>query len=72
MSRMRDFDITSRAGLSAGRSLPDVHEVIARAQRLIDSGPPAGSSALAWHVEAQHVGDLSAIAAIALRASRAD
>jgi hypothetical protein len=44
-----------------------VQELIARAQRLADTPLPAGGYPLAWHVEALHVGDLSAIAVAALR-----
>jgi hypothetical protein len=46
-----------------------VEDLIARGQRLVDSPRPAGGYPLGWHVEALHVGDLTAIAVAALRAS---
>jgi hypothetical protein len=48
--------------------LRSAQELIARAQRLVDTPRPTGGYPLAWHVEALHVGDLNAIAAVALRA----
>jgi hypothetical protein len=47
-----------------------VQELIGRAQRLADAPRPEGGHPLAWHVEASHVGDLTAIAVAALRAAR--
>lgn len=45
-----------------------LRELIARAQRLVDTPQPAEGYPLAWHVEAANVGDLSAFAAASLRA----
>jgi hypothetical protein len=44
-----------------------VQEVVDRAQRLVDSPRPVDGYPHEWHVEARHVGDLTAIAALALR-----
>jgi hypothetical protein len=55
-----------------GRPLRDPDDVIARAQRLIDSPLPYDGYPLEWHFEALNVGDLTAIATMALRASRSD
>jgi hypothetical protein len=44
-----------------------VQGLTARAQRLIDLPRPVGGYSLEWHVEALHVGDLTAIAVAALR-----
>jgi hypothetical protein len=49
----------------------DVRRVAARGQRLVDTPRPVEGRSLAWHVEAQYVGDLTALVAAALRASRA-
>ncbi len=47
-----------------------VEAVVARAQRLIDSRP-RGQYPVAWCIEASSVGDLTAIAALAVNAGRA-
>jgi hypothetical protein len=46
-----------------------VADVLARAERLIDAPRPYDGYPLEWHVEAWNVGDLTAIAMVALRAS---
>jgi hypothetical protein len=46
---------------------PDAEELIARAQRLVDTPRPPEGYSLEWCVEAKHVGDLTAIAVTALR-----
>jgi hypothetical protein len=51
----------SRSGGSA-----DVQALMARGQRLVDTPRPVGGDSLAWYIEAQFVGDLSALAATAL------
>jgi hypothetical protein len=52
--------------------LRGVEDVLARAERLIDSPRPYDGYPLEWHVEALNVGDLTAIAIVALRASSAN
>jgi hypothetical protein len=44
----------------------DVQELIARGQRLVDSPRPWDGYPLEWHAEAWLVGDLAALAAVAL------
>jgi hypothetical protein len=51
------------------RPLHSVDDVVGRAQRLIDSPQPYDGYPLDWHFEALNVGDLTAIASVALRAS---
>jgi hypothetical protein len=58
-----------RAPTGGEGQLRDAQDLIARAQALIDSPRPPGGYPLEWHVEAPHVGDLPAIATIALRAA---
>jgi hypothetical protein len=48
---------------------PSAEELIARAQRLVDTPRPPDGYSLEWCVEAKHVGDLNAIAIAAIRAS---
>lgn len=56
------------AGLATNQGpLRSVPDVIERAQRLVDSQRPVGGHPVDWLVEAQHVGDLTAIAAATLR-----
>jgi hypothetical protein len=43
-----------------------VEALMARGQRLVDAPRPARGESLAWYIEAQLVGDLSALAAAAL------
>lgn len=50
-----------------GRSSYPAKELIARAQHLIDAPRPYDGYPLPWHFEALHVGDLTTIAATALR-----
>ncbi len=47
-------------------------DVIARGQRLADSPWPWDGFPLEWHVEAALIGDLSALAAVALLRSKDD
>jgi hypothetical protein len=47
---------------------PAAEDLIARAQRLIDTPRPPDGYTLEWCVEANHVGDLNAIAIAALHA----
>jgi hypothetical protein len=64
-----DLDFPFRSGATFRGSLCGVRDLVGRAQRLVDSPRPVGGYPLAWHVEALHVGDLTAIAVAALRAS---
>jgi hypothetical protein len=50
------------------RSVCDAQALVARAQRLVDAPARASGEPLAWHAEAMHVGDMTVIATIALRA----
>ena len=43
------------------------NELIARAQELLDMPRPVGGYPLEWYLEAAQVGDLTAIATLALR-----
>jgi hypothetical protein len=70
-----DFEFSARGGApvgGGGGSLRGPEDVVARAQRLIDSPQPYDGYPLEWHFEALNVGDLTAIATMALRASRSD
>jgi hypothetical protein len=53
------------------RKLPaqSLEAVVAQAQHLVDSRPP-GEYPVAWCVEASYLGDLTAIAALAIIAGR--
>jgi hypothetical protein len=64
-----DLPFRGDAPSGSGGSLRSVQNLMARAQRLLDSPRPVGGYPLEWHVEALHVGDLTAIAVAALRAS---
>jgi hypothetical protein len=64
-----DFTVPDGAPTGGGGSLRSAEDVVARAQRLIDSAEPYDGYPLEWHYEALNVGDLSAIAMAALRAS---
>jgi hypothetical protein len=66
-----DFDFSVRGGAPTGdgRPLRSAEDVVARAQRLIDSPRPYDGYPLEWHFEALNVGDLTAIAMVALRTS---
>ena len=46
-----------------------MEDVVARAQRLIDSPRPYDGYPFEWHFEALNVGDLTAIAIVAIRAA---
>jgi hypothetical protein len=54
--------------LGSGDSLRSLQEMLTRAQCLVDAPRPASGQSLAWYVDAFYVGDLTAIAAAALRA----
>ena len=56
----------SGSGRSQGQ-LPAVEQVIARVQRLCDAPRPAGGYPLATYVEGWFLGDITAIAAAAIR-----
>ncbi len=45
-----------------------VQALVSRGQRLVDTPRPASGDSLAWYIEAQFVGDLTAIAAATLHA----
>ena len=47
--------------------LPTVRDVMARVQRLSETPRPVGGYPLATHVEAYFLGDMTAIAAAAIR-----
>jgi hypothetical protein len=53
-----------------GTAPPHVRRVAARGQWLVDTPRPVDGQLLRWHVEALYVGDLTAIAAAALRERR--
>jgi hypothetical protein len=44
--------------------------MMTRGQALVDAPAPEGGRSLAWYVEAMLVGDLTALAAAAVRAER--
>jgi hypothetical protein len=69
-----DFDLGTWGGgpKRRGESLRSTEDVITRAQRLIDSPRPYDGYPLEWHFEAMNVGDLTAIATVALRSSSSD
>jgi hypothetical protein len=67
-----DFSVHGAAPTGGGEPLRTVDDVVARAQRLIDSPQPYDGYPLEWHFEALNVGDLTAIAIAALRASSSD
>jgi hypothetical protein len=64
-----DFSVHGGAPSEEGGGLGSTEDIIARAQRLIDSPQPYDGYPLGWHFEALHVGDLTAIATVALRES---
>ena len=69
---MSDLGFPFRSGASSGgRESLGVQDLMARAQRLVDSPRLADGYPLEWHVEAAYVGDLDAIAVAALRSSSA-
>lgn len=59
---------TSSGGGDPLRSVCGAEALVARAQRLVDAPGHANGEPLAWHAEAMHVGDMTVIATIALRA----
>ena len=67
-----DFSTGGNAPDGSGGVLHSVDDVVDRAQRLIDSPRPYDGYPLEWHFEALNVGDLTAIATVALRASSSD
>jgi hypothetical protein len=64
-----EFDFSMPGGAPTGGrgALRSAGDVVARAQRLIDSPRPYDGFPLDWHYEALNVGDLTAIAMVALR-----
>jgi hypothetical protein len=56
----------SCSGKTQGQ-LPTVHDVMARVQRLSETPRPDGGYPLATYVEAYFLGDMTAIAAAAIR-----
>ena len=67
---MFDRDTPSRGEVPSGEmGRRYVRGVIARGQRLADSPWPWDGFPLEWHVEAWLIGDLGALAAVALRRS---
>ena len=60
---------SSAAGGAPGSrgSLGGAQEFISRAQRLVDAPRSASGRSAAWQAEAMQVGDLTVIAALALR-----
>jgi hypothetical protein len=69
-----DFDsrVDGGAPTGDGEPLRSAEDVVAHAQRLIDSPRPYDGYPLEWHFEALNVGDLTAIAMVALRTSDLD
>jgi hypothetical protein len=49
-----------------GAGLPSIQDLIARAQRLVESPRPEDGYPLKWYVEASLIGDITAITAAAL------
>jgi hypothetical protein len=64
------FPFRDGANLQGGGSSCAAEDLIARAQHLIDVPEPYDGYPLSWHVEALNVGDLTVIAAAALREQR--
>jgi hypothetical protein len=64
------FPFPGGANFQGGGSSCAAEELIARAQHLIDVTEPYDGYPLSWHVEALNVGDLTVIAAAALREQR--
>jgi len=66
-----DFDFRAGGGAPAGDGglLRSADDVVDRAQRLIDSPRPYDGYPLEWYFEALNVGDLTAVAIVALRAA---
>jgi hypothetical protein len=50
-------------------TMENVQPLLVRAQRLVDTRP-SGEYPVAWTVEAEHIGDLQAIGALAVLATR--
>lgn len=61
------FPFRGGADFQGGGSSCTAEDLIARAQHLIDVPEPYDGYPLPWHVEALNVGDLTVIAAAALR-----
>jgi hypothetical protein len=64
------FPFPGGADFQGGGSSCTAEDLIARAQHLIDVPEPYDGYPLPWHVEASNVGDLTVIAAAALREHR--
>ena len=66
---MSEADWFRSCGIPAGEGagLPDVGELIVRAQRLVDSPRPEDGYPLRWYIEAALIGDSTAITAAALQ-----
>jgi hypothetical protein len=64
-----DFGVGGSAPRDDEGQLRSSDDVVTRAQRLIDSPQPYDGYPLKWHFEALNVGDLTAIATVALRAA---
>lgn len=66
---MSEGDSFRSCGISGGDGavLPDVQDLIARAQHLVDLPRPADGYPLTWYVEAALIGDSTAITAAALQ-----
>ena len=62
-----NFPFRGGADSQGGGSSCAAEDLIARAQHLIDVPEPYDGYPLSWHVEALNVGDLTVIAAAALR-----
>jgi hypothetical protein len=63
-----DFGVGGGAPRDDEGQLRSSDDVVTRAQNLIDSPRPYDGYPIEWHLEALNVGDLTAIATIALRA----
>lgn len=64
------FPFSGGAHSGGGGSSCTAEDLIARAQHLIDVREPYDGYPLQWHLEALNVGDLTVIAAAALRQHR--
>ena len=68
---MPSSESCGREGTSArGQGADGAEGLIGRVRRLAETPRPAGGYPLEWLVEASHLGDLTAIASLALRSER--
>jgi hypothetical protein len=69
---MYESDLPSAGGAhSTSAAARAVRAASWRARSLVDAPRPAGGYPLAWYIEAQYIGDFTAVAAAAVRAAAA-